>query len=155
MKKCQLIIKENIQFDSDIHALKYISHTLHEKGIVKESHLEALLARENSFPTGIALEGYAVAIPHCEAEHANEPAIMLIRLDQPIAFNRADEDSTIDISIILALVVTDPKDQLSLLRALFSNLQNKTFYQSLLNSSQDDINQLFEQTIFNTQNTLL
>ncbi|MDI5425015.1 PTS sugar transporter subunit IIA, partial [Salmonella enterica subsp. enterica serovar Kentucky] len=42
----------------------------------------ALVEREASFPTGIALERHAVAIPHCEAVHAKSPAIYLIRPDK-------------------------------------------------------------------------
>ncbi len=74
-------------------------------GVVHDSYPAALLEREATFPTGIALEKHAVAIPHCEAIHAKSPAIYLIRPDMPVSFQRADDDGEIDVSLIIALIV--------------------------------------------------
>lgn len=148
MQACDLIIKDNITFSNYKDALHHISSTLAALGIVKTSHDAALLKREEMFPTGIALADYAVAIPHCEAEHAIKPAIYIIKPLTPVTFHRPDEDGTVDVSLIIALVVTSPADQLELLRALFSNLQNYTFYQTIISSSPDEIKQLFQQKIF-------
>ncbi|WP_392558428.1 PTS galactitol transporter subunit IIA [Orbus mooreae] len=148
MTQNKLLISDELSFDDYKQALQHISQTLIAEKIVSPSHLEALQEREESFPTGIAFEDYAVAIPHCEATHALKPAVYLIRLKQPVAFNRADDDQMVDVSLIMGLVVTDPADQLKLLRALFSRLQNKEFYEFLLNSSRDEIQQRFNQEIF-------
>lgn len=149
MNKCQLFIEDDLRFNNEQKALTYISEQLQQKGIVKKSHLEALIEREKTFPTGIALDGYAVAIPHCEAEHAISPAIFIVRTRSPVAFNRADEDSIVEVSLIISLVVTSPEDQLTLLKALFSNLQDKEFYHFLLNAQQDQIAERFNNVIFN------
>lgn len=149
MNKCQLLFEDNLVFNNETEALTYISKQLQQKEIVKESHLNALIKREALFPTGIALDGYAVAIPHCEAEHANSPAIFIIRTQSPVTFNRADDTGTVDVSLIISLVVTSPKDQLELLKALFTNLQNKEFYQFLLNASPNEIAVRFNRVIFN------
>lgn len=149
MNKCQLFIEDDLRFNNEQEALTYISEQLQQKGIVKKSHLEALIEREKTFPTGIALDGYAVAIPHCEAEHAISPAIFIVRTLSPVAFNRADEDSIVEVSLIISLVVTSPEDQLTLLKALFSNLQDKEFYYFLLNAQQDQIAERFNNVIFN------
>ncbi|SCC09685.1 PTS system, galactitol-specific IIA component [Gilliamella bombicola] len=149
MNKCQLLFEDNLKFDNELEALTYISEQLQHKGIVKESHLQALIEREVLFPTGIAFDGYAVAIPHCEATHANTPAIFIVRTQTPVAFNRADDDSTVDVSLIISLVVTAPEDQIELLKALFSNLQNEDFYQFLLNAQQNEIAVRFNNVIFN------
>ncbi|OCG14590.1 hypothetical protein A9G28_05180 [Gilliamella sp. Fer1-1] len=149
MNKCQLLFEDNLTFDNQLAALTYISEQLQQKNLVKQSHLKALLEREALFPTGIAFDNYAVAIPHCEAEHANSPAIFILRTQLPVEFNRADDDSTVDVSLIISLVVTSPKDQIELLKALFSNLQNKEFYQFLLNAPQNEIVVRFNNVIFN------
>ncbi len=148
MKKCRLLFEDNLVFKNQLEALTYISEQLQQKTIVKKSHLQALIARENAFPTGIAFDNYAVAIPHCEAEHANTPAIFILRTGSPVAFNRADDDSLVDVSLIISLVVTSPADQLALLKALFTNLQHEEFYQFLLNASQEQITTHFEHVIF-------
>lgn len=149
MNKCQLLFEDNLTFNNEIEALTYISKKLQQKGIVKESHLNALIERETSFPTGIELDGYAVAIPHCDARHANIPAIFIIRTQSPVAFNRADDIGKVNVSLIISLVVTSPADQLTLLKALFSNLQNKEFYQFILHAPQSEIAERFENVIFN------
>ncbi|OCG22754.1 hypothetical protein A9G22_07045 [Gilliamella sp. App2-1] len=149
MNKCQLFFEDNLKFNNELETLTYISEQLQQKGIVKESHLQALIEREALFPTGINFDGYAVAIPHCEAKHANTPAIFIIRTQTPVAFHRADDDSTVEVSLIISLVVTAPEDQIELLKALFSNLQNEEFYQFLLNAPQNEIEGHFNNVIFN------
>ncbi|RKS84787.1 PTS system galactitol-specific EIIA component (Gat family) [Orbus hercynius] len=148
MNKSKLLISDGLSFDNNEQVLTHISQTLIDKQIVAASHLNALQDREKIFPTGIAFADYAVAIPHCEAEHALAPAIYLLRLKNSVAFNRADDDSMVDVNLVMGLVVTDPADQLTLLRTLFTRLQDKVFYEFLLNSSSDEIHARFNQDIF-------
>ena len=143
------MLEDNIKFKDERDALTFISEQLQQKNIVKKSHLKALIEREALFPTGIALDGYAVAIPHCEAEHAISPAIYIIRPQSPVVFNRADEDSTVEVSLIISLVVTSPEDQLNLLKALFSNLQNKEFYHFLISAEANEVAEHFKKVIIN------
>ncbi len=149
MNECQFLLEDNIKFKDERDALTYISEQLQQKNIVKKSHLKALIEREALFPTGIALDGYAVAIPHCEAEHAISPAIYIIRPQSPVVFNRADEDSTVEVSLIISLVVISPEDQLNLLKALFSNLQNKEFYHFLISAEANEVAEHFKKVIIN------
>ncbi|PXZ06734.1 PTS galactitol transporter subunit IIA [Gilliamella apicola] len=149
MNECQFLLEDNIKFKDERDALTFISEQLQQKNIVKKSHLKALIEREALFPTGIALDGYAVAIPHCEAEHAISPAIYIIRPQSPVVFNRADEDSTVEVSLIISLVVTSPEDQLNLLKALFSNLQNKEFYHFLISAEANAVAEHFKKVIIN------
>lgn len=148
MNQNKLFISDGLTFNNHKEVLRHISQKLIKEKIVLPSHLEALQERETKFPTGIAFEDYAVAIPHCEVDHALIPAVYVIRLLKPVAFNRADENEMIDVSLTIGLVVTEPTEQLKLLKALFSRLQNKKFYEFLLNSSVDEIQQCFEQEIF-------
>lgn len=149
MNECQFLLEDNIKFKDERDALTFISEQLQQKNIVKKSHLKALIEREALFPTGIALDGYAVAIPHCEAEHAISPAIYIIRPQSPVVFNRADEDSTVEVSLIISLVVTSPEDQLNLLKALFSNLQDKEFYHFLISAEANEVAEHFKKVIIN------
>lgn len=47
-------------------------------------------------------------------------------------FAQADDDGTIDVALIIALIVTDPAAQLVLLRTLFGQLQHPEFITALL-----------------------
>ncbi len=50
--------------------LEHIFNTHRTTNTVKESWLSAMREREAEYPTGIELEGYSIAIPHCDSEHA-------------------------------------------------------------------------------------
>jgi PTS system galactitol-specific IIA component len=86
----QLFVRTGIHFSSSQQALEHIGEEMLARGVVHDSYSLALLEREATFPTGIALEQHAVAIPHCEAVHAKSPAIYLIRPDNPVPFQRDD-----------------------------------------------------------------
>ena len=112
---------------------------------------QALIEREATFPTGIALERHAVAIPHCEAVHAISPAIYLIRPDTPVNFQQADDDEEIAVSLIIALIVENPTAQLKLLRRLFSELQNPNTIEALLNAPDAELAMLFREKILESE----
>jgi len=143
----QLFVRTGIDFPSCQHALQHIGDAMLARGVVHETYPQALLEREAAFPTGIALEQHAVAIPHCEAVHARSPAIYLIRPDNPVLFRRADDDGEIAVSLIIALIVENPDAQLKLLRRLFSELQNPATLEALLRVADTELAALFRQTL--------
>ena len=142
----QLFVRTGIEFNTCQEALVHIGEEMLAKGVVHDSYPQALLEREAVFPTGIALERHAVAIPHCEAIHARSPAIYLIRPDKPVKFQQAD-DAEIGVSLIIALIVENPTAQLKLLRRLFSELQNPNVLDALLSTSDDELAACFREAI--------
>lgn len=147
----QLFVRTGINFSSCQHALAHIGEEMLAKGVVHESYPQALIEREAIFPTGIALERHAVAIPHCEAVHAKSPAIYLIRPETPVNFQQADDDEEIAASLIIALIVENPTAQLKLLRRLFSELQNPNTIEALLNAPDAELAMLFREKILESE----
>lgn len=147
----QLFVRTGINFSSCQHALAHIGEEMLAKGVVHESYPQALIEREAMFPTGIALERHAVAIPHCEAVHAKSPAIYLIRPETPVNFQQADDDEEIAVSLIIALIVENPTAQLKLLRRLFSELQNPNTIEALLNAPDAELAMLFREKILESE----
>lgn len=152
MHSCQIFVKTGIAFRDAEQALTHIGKTMLQAGVVKSSYPQALLYREAEFPTGIMLENHAIAIPHCEAEHAIEPAIYLIRPDSPVPFAQADDDNHVGASLIIALIVTHPAEQLMLLRNLFGQLQEPTFVEQLLSAQENQLADIFKQQVFPSAN---
>ena len=142
----QLFVRTGVDFASRQQLLAHIGEEMLVKGVVHESYPAALLAREENYPTGIALERHAIAIPHCEASHALSPALYLIRPRKPIFFQQADDDGEVAVSLIIALIVENPAAQLTLLRKLFSELQNPNTLDALLNAADDDLARCFRET---------
>ncbi|MEO3990319.1 PTS galactitol transporter subunit IIA [Pseudocitrobacter cyperus] len=143
----QLFVRTGIHFSSRQQALTHIGEEMVAKGVVHDTYPQALIEREAIFPTGIALEKHAVAIPHCEATHAKSPAIYLIRPNNPVSFQQADDDEEIAVSLIIALIVENPTAQLKLLRRLFGELQNPDTLDALLSASDSELATLFQNTI--------
>ncbi len=142
----QLFVRTGVDFSDSQQALAHIGQEMVAKGVVHETYPQALLERERLYPTGIALEQHGVAIPHCDAIHAREPAIYLIVPNHPVTFQRADDDGEIAVSLIIALIVENPTAQMSLLRRLFSELQNPSTLDALLTAHPDQLPALFRQT---------
>lgn len=147
MSTVAINVADGAAFKNYDEVQQHIYDKLHAEGIVKESYLSALREREAEYPTGILLEGYAVAIPHCDSPHANRPSIYIIRLPEPVLVNQADGDDKLSVKLVINLVVTDPANQLQLLKALFSNLQREDFYHNLLELPADKAKELFISTI--------
>jgi galactitol PTS system EIIA component len=152
MKDMKLFVRDNIFFEDHFEVLKHIGAAMLNVGVVKNTYPQALLDREKDYPTGIALEGYSIAIPHCSADNAISPAIYLIRPNAPVPFDQADDTGKVSAQLIIALIVTDPKDQLVLLKRLFTNIQNPDFFYALLNAEDEEtLVSTFKNRIFNQE----
>nr|WP_121500635.1 PTS galactitol transporter subunit IIA [Entomohabitans teleogrylli] len=147
MSKIAIDVADGAAFQNYDDVLKHIHEKHSAEGIVKETYLDALRERESDYPTGILLDGYSVAIPHCDSRHANTPAIYIIRLPQAIQVNQADGDEKLWVRLVVNLVVTDPSDQLTLLKALFNHLQIADFYHQMLELPAGEAKALFINTI--------
>lgn len=139
-------VADGAAFKNYDEVLEHIHQKHLADGIVRETYLQALREREADYPTGILLDGYAVAIPHCDSQHAVSPAIYIIRLPQEIEVNQADGDENC-ICLVVNLVVTQPADQLQLLKALFNHLQLADFYHQMLELPAEEAKALFINTI--------
>ncbi|WP_230353667.1 PTS galactitol transporter subunit IIA [Lelliottia sp. WAP21] len=140
-------VRTGIEFENCQMALAHIGEEMLAKDVVHMTYPAALLEREMSYPTGIALERHAVAIPHCEAIHAKKPTIYLIRPDKPVNFQQADDDEMVAVSLIIALIVENPAAQMKLLRRLFSELQNPETLDMLLSVPAELLAQRFQETV--------
>jgi PTS system galactitol-specific IIA component len=140
-------VADGAAFKNYDEVLEHIHHKHYADGIVKDTYLKALREREADYPTGILLDGYAVAIPHCDSQHAISPAIYIIRLPNDIEVNQADGDDKLWVRLVVNLVVTHPADQLQLLKALFNHLQIADFYHQMLELPAEEAKALFVNTI--------
>lgn len=147
---CYLFVSTGIHLTDSQQALHHIGKTMLEKNIVTDDYPAALLNREAMYPTGIALDQHGIAIPHCEAQYAKSPAIYLIRPDLPVSFRRADDEDNIAASLIIALIVTNPNEQIDLLRRLFAKLQISKTVEALLAEPPDKLGILFRDTVLDT-----
>ncbi len=103
-----------------VEVITVLSDILLAHGYVTEDFCEAVLAREESFPTGLPLPDIPVAIPHAEAAYCRVPAIAVATLDEPVDFREmgGDPDSVLAVQIVFLLALNDPKKQVDWLQRL-------------------------------------
>ncbi|WP_075278852.1 PTS sugar transporter subunit IIA [Thermophilibacter provencensis] len=103
-----------------------LADVLHEAGYVKDSYRQAILDREASFPTGLFAGDVNVAIPHCDVENVNEGAMCVGVLRHPATWGRMeDKTQTCEVSLVVMLALTDPKDHLETLRKVIGLVQDQ------------------------------
>jgi len=122
-----------IRFDEDLVVLDQpfstkeevvsaLAERLFQKGYVYPTYRDAVLTREQSFPTGLPTQPVGVAIPHADPEHCRTPALAVARLPEPVTWGlMGDESETVQISIVFLLALTADKqvEFLSQLAELF------------------------------------
>jgi len=104
------------------------SEFLLEKDYVKESFEEAIVAREEKFPTGLRTLGGIVSIPHTEADHVLKEAIIVTIFENPVEFISMEDMKTIlPVDISFMLLVSEPSKHLECLQQLISVVSNINF----------------------------
>lgn len=97
-----------------------LSAILVDKGFVHSGFSNAVLEREEEFPTGLPTNILKVAIPHAiDTSFVVKPSIVIARLEQPITFGEMGSyENTVDVDMVLLLAVKGDKSQLEILQRL-------------------------------------
>lgn len=140
----KLVIPELVffreSFDDQEDFFKEVSKKLLELGYVTEGYFKAVVEREVSYPTGLALENISIAIPHTNPEFIVKPFIAAYHLTNTVAFTQmATQDVTTQSELILALGIKEPQEQVGMLSKIIEVLNDPEFvkeYQSLSNQEQ-------------------
>ncbi|GEM_PF-71350 len=113
--------------------LQRIGSFLYQNGYVKESYTQAIIERERVYPTGLPTKP-GVAIPHTDSIHTKELAVAVAILDKPVQFYEmgSNKSKVVDVSIVFALSVPDPKEVIQRLQLLFSVIQDPSFLSNLM-----------------------
>ncbi len=112
--------------------LRYMAGRLVDLGYAKPSYVDAVVARENEFPTGLPTNGAGVAIPHCDTSHILRPALSVAILSSPIPFGvMGGQGETVPVDIVIMLALNDPSAQIDVLRQVSNMVQDGGMLNSL------------------------
>lgn len=115
----------NVVAKDQKQAISYLANQLIQKQIVKPSYLEAILNREQDYPTGLQTQGGGVAIPHTDPSHVNLEAVTIGVLKQPVTFRLMENPGqSIEVDLIFMLAMKEPNSQIEMLQALVSIFQD-------------------------------
>lgn len=119
------------KYKSSHEFLTSIADELLKKGYVKESFKEAILKREEEYPTAIGTEKYNLAIPHTDSQHVNKPGVAFVRLNERCQFKEMCTNNDIDVDMAFVLLVTKKEEQVSLLSKLMGLFSENEFLENL------------------------
>lgn len=113
-------------------AIRLLAERAVAEGVAHPSYVEAVLSREEDYPTGLPLPVPA-AIPHVGAEHVLRPALGALVPRTPLVFGEmGSRDRTVEVRLVLMLFVTDPKAQVPLLGQVIGILRAPDLDETLL-----------------------
>ncbi len=131
MKMIWELLKETLIFtgmeaESSNDVMKKLGGAVIHEGYARDDYVDALIAREEEYPTGLLMDGYGVAIPHTDASHVTKSAIAIAVLKNPVRFiQMATDDDPVDVQLVFMLVVDDPKKHMDELQKILMILQDK------------------------------
>jgi PTS system galactitol-specific IIA component len=119
------LVRTHLKATTRQEAIASLASLLLKQHLVDDGFCEAVLAREEVYPTGLPLPDIPVAIPHTEAGHCKSPAMAVGILDQPVEFGEmgADPGSMLKVRIVFVLALNDPKKQVEWLQRLVAMFQ--------------------------------
>ncbi len=125
-----MLRKDLIRLDLDVanseEAIRTLAEDFVRVGVVKPSFVDAVLEREKRSPTALPAVAYDIAIPHTVSQHVITPAMNVAILKHPVEFQQmGSPEITLHPQVLFMLAISDPKDQLTLLRRIMKMLQNK------------------------------
>lgn len=117
-------------------AIKKLADQFIKKSLVKESFYQAILDRESNYPTGLAISGTGVAIPHTDAIHIKKSQVGFMSLAEPVIFkDMVDDQNEIEINAIFMLGLQKSEEQIETLQKLIDLFQNEALLNEILSCS--------------------
>lgn len=128
----ELVFTE-LEAEDWVDVLRKLSAAAMEKGYVKESYFNAVLEREQLYPTALPTPVLKVAVPHAmERVHVVKPVIVVATLKTPVSFKEmGDGVNDVPVDIVFMLAVNGDKDQLTILQKIVGMFSDSSAMQSL------------------------
>ncbi|MBP3891357.1 MAG: PTS sugar transporter subunit IIA [Solobacterium sp.] len=119
------LIRVGLEGETNEEVLRSLASVFVEAGVAKESYPDAIVLREQNYPTALPATAFDIAVPHTFAEHVNEPAMGCAVLAHPVEFRQmGSPDITLHPQVLFMLAITDSQDQISTLKKIMGLIQD-------------------------------
>ena len=79
------------------------------RGYIADGWLDAVLTREDAYPTGLAMPAANIAIPHTDPGFVTKPYIAVVKPTAPVTFNAmAGMGAPVPAQIVINLGIAEP-----------------------------------------------
>lgn len=126
----------NLEVKEAEQAIRILTNALVETGHVAPGFAEDVLAREQTFPTGLPTRPLAVAIPHADPDHVHRSAVCIGTLVSPVRFVQMGTDGSVmlDAHLIFLLAIKEQEKQVEMIRQLMTLIQTGSLLEGLAKS---------------------
>jgi PTS system galactitol-specific IIA component len=127
------LISTNIKAKDFSQVMEEVGTLFIKEGYAKDTYIEALIKRENEFPTGLDIDGIGVAIPHTDVSHVNKAGIGIGVLEEPVTFlQMGTDDEEVQVKLVFMLCITDPNKHIDELQRILEIIQDKEVLSKLI-----------------------
>ena len=70
------LILRDVEAANAEEAIRKVGQRFYDEGFVKDTYIDAVVAREKNYATGLQLADIAVAMPHTDPQHVNRPGVL-------------------------------------------------------------------------------
>jgi PTS system galactitol-specific IIA component len=126
------LILVGLEAESAHEVVLRLASRLEARGYVRPSFAQAVLEREQEFPTGLPTADVQVALPHTDVEHCLRPGLAVATLARPVRFTEmATHDRAVAAEIVFLLSIVEPSEQVKWLQRLVTLFQTAGFLREL------------------------
>ncbi len=110
-----------------------------QEGFCKNNYVEELKKREKEYPTGLAINGFGIAIPHTEAVNVLNEAEGIMTLNEPVHFvQMGTTDTIIDVKVVMMLAIENPKEHIKKLQRIIAIIQDMNVLNEIYQANTED-----------------
>lgn len=115
----------NLKAEKKERVLQILGQAMIEEGYAEVGYIEALIEREQEFPTGLDIKDVGIAIPHTDADYVKKAGIALAVLENPVSFYRMGrEEELVEVQLVFMLAIENPEAHLSYLQQILAVIRD-------------------------------
>ena len=101
--------------------LNLMGSLMQEKGYAEAAFTQAVIKREEGYPTGLSTGCFNFAVPHTDACHVIKQAVAVAKLGRPVPFAAMGmEEGTVEAEYVFLLLLRNDGAQVALLQKLMN-----------------------------------
>ena len=127
----------NLEASDRDDAIRKLCAVLEKEGYIGSKYCDAVIARENEYPTGLPSDGVFAAIPHAFSDDCKKTGTAVGILSNPVTFhNIADPEDTVDVELVFLLAnASSDDDHVEALGELMECMSKPSLLEDIKNAS--------------------
>lgn len=106
---------------------EHVSEILWKKNLIEDTYLDALMKREEEYPTGLITKFLNIGLPHTDSEHIKKPFVFIVRTNKPINVKQMGDNQEMRVENFFFLGITKPTEQVELLQIIMNLFMDDNF----------------------------